>query len=149
MRELIARQNSTFCLYVAKIWRENIERSSTIRLKACLGAFVCMDKADFIGRQALSKLRDKGRSSRMMVLILDAGGNLYGGESVYLNDRVVGRVRSANFGHTIEKDIGLVYLPLDLAKAGTELEVEVMGECITARVAELPLVNPAGAKLMA
>jgi len=32
-------------------------------------------------------------------------------------------------------------LPLELTKAGTELEVEVMGERVPATVADLPLVD--------
>jgi glycine cleavage system aminomethyltransferase T len=36
-----------------------------------------------------------------------------------------------------------------LAKAGTPLDVEVLGERITAQVAELPLVDPKGLKIRA
>jgi len=42
-----------------------------------------------------------------------------------------------------------VYLPLELAKAGTELEVQVMGERVKATVANLPLVDPKGEKIRA
>ena len=78
---------------------------------------------------------------------MDAGGNLYGGESVYANGSVIDRIRSGSYGYTISKDIGLVYLPLELAKAGVELEVQVLGERVKARVAKLPLVDPKGLKL--
>jgi 4-methylaminobutanoate oxidase (formaldehyde-forming) len=118
-------------------------------IDAGLDRLVCMDKGHFIGRQALLQLMDRKPRSRMMGLLLDAGGNLYGGESVYLKGRLVGRIRSGNYGHTVKSDIGLVYLPLKLAIAGSELEVEIMGERIPARVAELPLVDPAGAKMRA
>ena len=36
----------------------------------------------------------------------------------------------------------LVYLPLELARAGVELEGQVMGERVKTRVADLPLVGP-------
>ena len=116
-------------------------------LEAGLGMFVCLDKRDFVGRPALIKIKEQELNSRLMALTMDAGGNLYGGESVRVNGRVIGRIRSGNFGYTIGKDIGLVYLPLDLAKAGTELKVEVLGEDIEARVAEIPLVDPGGEKV--
>ena len=80
---------------------------------------------------------------------MDAGGNLYGGESVRKNGKVVGRIRSGNHGYSIDKDIGLAYLPLEMTTAGTQLEVEVLGENIRAEVAETPLVDPAGEKLRA
>jgi dimethylglycine dehydrogenase len=84
-----------------------------------------------------------------MALTMDAGGNLYGGESVYANGSVIDRIRSGSYGYTIGKDIGLVYLPLELAKAGVELEVQVLGERVKARVAKLPLVDPNGHKIRA
>jgi 4-methylaminobutanoate oxidase (formaldehyde-forming) len=118
-------------------------------LEAGLGMFVCLDKRDFVGRPALIKIKEQALNSRLVALTMDAGGNLYGGESVRVNGRVIGRIRSGNFGYTIGKDIGLVYLPLDLATAGTELAVEVLGEDIEARVAEIPLVDPTGEKLRA
>ena len=118
-------------------------------LEAGLGMFVDLGKQDFIGRKALVEMRANGLKSRLVALTMDAGGNLYGGESVRLDGRVIGRIRSGNYGYSIEKDIGLVYLPPELAGAGTELEVEVLGENIKARVAETPLIDPRGEKLRA
>jgi 4-methylaminobutanoate oxidase (formaldehyde-forming) len=115
-------------------------------LEAGLGAFVCLGKSDFIGKAALEKKQKQGLSSRLVALIMDAGGNLYGGESVFADGKIIGRIRSGNYGYTIGQDIGLVYLPLELAAAATELEVQVMGERITATVADLPLVDPKGLK---
>ena len=109
--------------------------------------FVHLDKADFIGKAALEKIQKGGLKTRLMALIMDAGGNLYGGESAYSDGKVVDRIRSGNYGYTIGRDIGLVYLPLELAVAGTELEVQVMDERVKATVAELPLVDPTGLKI--
>jgi 4-methylaminobutanoate oxidase (formaldehyde-forming) len=118
-------------------------------LEAGLGFCVRLKKTDFIGREALIAIQQKGLRTRMSALTMDAGGNLYGGESVYAGDRLVDRIRSGGYGHTIGKDIGLVYLPVELAKAGTELEVEILGERVKAQVAELPLVDPKGEKIRA
>jgi 4-methylaminobutanoate oxidase (formaldehyde-forming) len=118
-------------------------------LEAGLGFCVRMEKPDFIGKEALLAIKQKGLRARMCALTMDAGGNLYGGESVYAEGRLVGRIRTGGHGHTIGKDIGLVYLPPELAKAGTVLEVEIIGERIMAQVADLPLVDPKGLKLRA
>jgi 4-methylaminobutanoate oxidase (formaldehyde-forming) len=118
-------------------------------LEAGLGMFVDLSKPDFIGQAALEKIQKRGLASRLVALTMDAGGNLYGGESVYRDGKVIDRIRSANYGYTIGRDIGLVYLPLALAKAGTELAVQVMGERVTATVADLPLVDPKGEKIRA
>jgi 4-methylaminobutanoate oxidase (formaldehyde-forming) len=116
-------------------------------LAAGLGMFVDLSKPDFIGKAALEKIQKQGPGTRLIALTMDAGGNLYGGESVYANGQVIDRIRSGNYGYTVGQDIGLVYLSLDLAVPGVELEVQVMGERVKATVAGLPLVDPGGLKL--
>ena len=116
-------------------------------IAAGLGGFVDLSKPDFIGKKALEKIQLQGPGTRLAALTMDAGGNLYGGESVFADGQVIGRIRSGNYGYTIGRDIGLVYLPMELAGAGTGLEVQVMGERVTATVADLPLVDPKGLKL--
>jgi 4-methylaminobutanoate oxidase (formaldehyde-forming) len=116
-------------------------------LKAGLGRFVRMGKPDFIGKAALEKIQKQGLGSTLVALTMDAEGNLYGGESVSAEGKVVDRIRSGGYGYTIGRDIGLVYLPLELANAGRELDVQVMDRRVKARVAELPLVDPKGEKI--
>ena len=118
-------------------------------LEAGLGMFVDLAKSEFIGRQSLLKIKEQGLKSRLVALTMESGGNLYGGESVRADGRVVGRIRTGNYSYTTAQDIGLVYLPPELAVAGTQLTVEILGEGIEARVAETPLVDPAGEKLRA
>jgi 4-methylaminobutanoate oxidase (formaldehyde-forming) len=118
-------------------------------LEAGLGFCVRLEKPDFIGREALRAIKGKGLPTQVCALTLEAGGNLYGGESVYAGSRLVNRIRTGGYGYTVGKDIGIVYLPPELAKAGTALEVEIMGDRVKAQVAELPLVDPKGLKLRA
>ncbi len=111
------------------------------------GLPVDFDKGDFIGRDALLERRRAGIPTRLCALVLDAEHGLYGGESVYHRDRLIERIRSAAFGHTIGRDIGIVYLPKELAAPGTALSVEIFGRKVPARVARPPLVDPSGARL--
>ena len=108
-----------------------------------------MNKQHFIGKSALDKVQQQGVGTRLMALTMDAGGNLYGGESVSVDGKVIDRIRSGNYGHSIGKDIGLVYLPLELADVGRELEVQVMDRSVKAHVAEFPLVDFKGEKIRA
>jgi glycine cleavage system T protein len=117
--------------------------------EARLNFFVDLDKGDFIGREALLKIRNQGLRTRLCAVTMDANNNLYGGESVYVNGRIVGRIRTGNYGYSIGKDIGLVYLSVELARVGTEVEVETLGERISARVTVTPLVDLKGEKLRA
>jgi len=116
-------------------------------LEAGLARFVRMSKPDFIGRRALARIQKQGPGCKVMALTMDAGGNLYGGESVYAGGSAVDRIRSGGYGYSIGKDIGLVYLPLEMVEDNTEFEVQVMGERVKARVVDIPLVDPKGLKL--
>ena len=62
---------------------------------------------------------------------------------------MAGRIRSGSYGYTVGKDIGLVYLPLELEKAGVELGVEMLGKRINGQVAEIPLLYPKRERLRA
>ncbi|MGH7334567.1 MAG: GcvT family protein, partial [Candidatus Rokuibacteriota bacterium] len=121
-------------------------------LEAGLGFCVRLAKGDFIGRQALLRAKETGLSRRLCTLTVAPSTDdvvLYGGEAVYGDGRVVGRLRSAGYGHTVGRHIGLVYLPLGLAIPGTSLEVEVFGERLSATVAPDVLYDPQGTRLRA
>lgn len=114
-----------------------------------MGFCVNLNKGDFIGRDALVKIKEQGIQRTLCAITMDAGCNLYGGESVYEQDRIIDRIRSGAYGYSIEKDIGLLYLPIELATEGCELHVEIFGERLPAQVAMTPLVDPRGERLRA
>lgn len=117
--------------------------------EAGLSFCVKLAKGDFIGRGALLRIKEEGVSQKICTLTLDAGGQIYGGESVYCDGSIAGRIRSANHAYSLGKDVGLVYLPLQFAEPGSEVEVEVLGERIVAVVTPTPLIDPEGEHLRA
>jgi glycine cleavage system aminomethyltransferase T len=72
---------------------------------------------------------------------------IFGGEAVYADGLLAGRVRSGGYGYTIGKNIVLSYLPQELTKIGTPAEVEVFGERIPAQVTADILYDLEGARL--
>jgi glycine cleavage system T protein len=119
--------------------------------EAGLGFCIRMNKGDFIGREALAKLKEKGPTQKLCTLTI--GGEdyltIYGGEAVLQGSAVVGRLRSAGYGYTVRRNIAYSYLPLALAKVGTKLEVEIFGKRVPAEVAEDVLHDPKGDRLRA
>jgi len=116
---------------------------------AGLGFCVDLDKGDFIGRAALLKIKERGLQHKLCTLVLDGEDFLpiYGGEAVYLNGRVVSRVRSGGYGYTVKRNIVYAYLPMELAKVGTRLEVDVFDAVHPAQVAPTVLFDPKGERL--
>jgi 4-methylaminobutanoate oxidase (formaldehyde-forming) len=117
--------------------------------EAGLGFCVRLNKGDFLGRAALAQIMEKGVSQRLCTLTI--GGDeyltIYGGEAVHHNGQVLGRLRSGGYGYTLKKNIGYAYLPMELSKMGTLLEVDVLGERIPSRVERDVLYDPKGERL--
>ncbi len=116
--------------------------------EAGLGFCVDLEKGNFAGRKALIKAK-KNRTQKLCTLVV--GGEeylmLYGGEAIYAGDRCLGRVRSGGYGYTVKKNIALGYLPLDLAKVGTKLQVDIFGKRVPAEVAPTALFDPKGERV--
>ena len=119
--------------------------------EAGLGFCVRLEKGDFIGREALRRITAGGPTRKLCTIVLAAplpeDSDLYGGEAVYADRRVVGRLRSAGWGYTVGQHIGYIYLPAALWRTGTPLEVEAFGVRVAAEVAPDALYDPAGVRL--
>jgi glycine cleavage system aminomethyltransferase T len=72
---------------------------------------------------------------------------IYGGEAIYHEGKVLTRVRSGGYGFTVKKNILLAYLPIDLAKPGTKVDVELIEGMRVAEVTASVLYDPKGEKL--
>ena len=118
-------------------------------LEAGMGFCADMAKGDFIGRDALAKRKEEGLRERLRTVVLESNAlPAYGAESVWHDDKIVSRLRSAGHAHTIDRSIGYCYLPLALAKPGSEVEIELFGERVPAKVS-LPIHDHRGERLKA
>src|SRR5262249_18299792 len=100
---------------------------------AGLGFCVRLQKGDFIGREALVRIKAAGVSRRLSSVTVAPEALLYGGEVVYAGGRVVGRLRSAGWGYTGEASIGLGYPPRELARPGAPPAGQAVGARFPAR----------------
>ena len=132
------------CFYY---WGDDICPGDT-PLEANLGFSVRFDKRDFIGRDALLRQRAAGPERRLVPLVLDGEACvLWGGEAVIAAGRVVSRVRSGGYGHTLGHGVALAYLPVELARPGTAVSVESFGRLVPAEVRTAPLWDPRGERV--
>ena len=96
---------------------------------------------DFIGKDALAKLRDSGPGRRVAGLVL-AGDTVAKTGAPMLYDGVeVGLVSSAIWGPSIEKSIALAMLTTPAWQIGTALTVETEEGAVAADVVELPFFD--------
>jgi 4-methylaminobutanoate oxidase (formaldehyde-forming) len=99
---------------------------------------------------ASGKLPGVAREPSLRLRTLLVGGpeylTVYGGEAVHVAGNVVGRVRSAAYGFTVERNVALALIPAALSE-GTKVRVDVMGELVPAVVAPDSLYDPANLRV--
>jgi 4-methylaminobutanoate oxidase (formaldehyde-forming) len=104
-------------------------------LEAGLGFCVRFDKGAFNGREALLAAKTAGITRRLRTLLVGEKDYvaIYGGEAVYADRSIVGRLRSCGYGFTVGRNIAYSYLPVGLGP-GARVEVEVFGRRVPAEV---------------
>ncbi len=82
---------------------------------AGLGFCVALDKADFIGRSALAKIKETGPAVQLCAFTFETDQPVMVQSSAPIihNGSVVGVTTSAGYGHTLGKTICYGYLPVD------------------------------------
>jgi aminomethyltransferase len=88
-----------------------------------LGWTVKLDKGDFLGREALLRRKEAGFTEKLVSLALQDSYLPATGDAILHDADPAGAVTSAAYGHTLGKPLALGYLPLDLAREGTTVEV--------------------------
>ena len=118
--------------------------------EAGLGFAVKLKKGDFIGKEALERIKAEGVSRKLCCLTLDDPGAVaLGGEPLLDGDQVLGRVTSGGYGYTVRQSIAYGYLPVEYATAGTLVEVQLFGVRYRATVMKEPLFDPKNEKIKA
>ena len=112
-------------------------------LQAGLGWAVAFDKGDFVGRNALLKVKLEGSPSRLVGLEMVDRGVPRHGYPVALEGRVIGEVTSGMYAPTVGRYLALAYVSQAQAALGSEVDVVIRGEARRARVVKTPFYTPA------
>jgi aminomethyltransferase len=113
--------------------------ATTNPFEAGLGWVVNFDDgADFIGREALLRIREAGVQRHLTCLKALERGVMRAGYPILHSGHQVSELSSGGFSPTLGVSIGMAYLPPELAAVGTELEVDVRGRPLAAQVVQRP-----------
>ncbi len=124
----------------------------TLRLESCLPLYgndlstergpiaaglgwCCKEDTGFIGSDAVRAAREHGTSERLAAFAFTGPGIPRAGNPVVGG----GTVTSGTFSPSLERGIGMAYLPRARAAVGTDLQIDVRGRRRAARVADKPL----------
>ncbi len=112
-------------------------------LEAGLQWVVKLEAADFIGRQVLVAMKEAGLARKLVGFNVEGRGIARQGHKVVADGEEVGFVTSGTFSPTLEKALGMAYVPVSMATAGTPLSLNVRGKLIPAVVVDLPFYKRA------
>jgi aminomethyltransferase len=107
-------------------------------LEAGLGWLVKLMKGEFVGRDALFAQKERGISRRLVGFTCTERAIPRHGYGVLFDGQPTDIVRSGTMSPTLGVPIGTTYLPLQGAKEGTKLDVDVRGKKVGAVVKRMP-----------
>lgn len=105
---------------------------------AGLGWIVKMDKGDFVGRDALVKQKERGVTRALAGFEMRGRGIARDGYEVMAGGAAAGWVTSGSPAPSLNKNIGLCYLPADRARAGEKIGILIRGQAVEAEVVPVP-----------
>ncbi|MEM7641030.1 MAG: FAD-dependent oxidoreductase [Pseudomonadota bacterium] len=121
-------------------------------LEAGLGFAVRLQKPDFVGRDAVLRMKESGPPRRMIGLALrEPEPILYHNEPILMGTDVVGHVTTGSYGYTVGSAVALGYVPAEVAGedalASGDFAIEVAGRRVAAEARLGPFHDPDGTRM--
>ncbi len=117
-------------------------------IESGLARFVDLDKADFIGKQALLAEIERGPLKQFVVMTVDCDvAPSHSGDSVYSDDKLIGTISSGGYGHRVKRNIAFAFVQPEFASVGTPLQIGILGQLYPATVCDECLYDPGNEKV--
>jgi glycine cleavage system T protein (aminomethyltransferase) len=112
-------------------------------LEADLGWIVKLDKGEFVGRAALLKQKESGVRRKLIGFEMCARGIGRDGYEVFLHGAPAGWVTSGGPAPTLNKNIGMCYLPTEQSVPETSIQIMIRNQPVDAVTVETPFYKRA------
>ncbi|MGI0106259.1 glycine cleavage system aminomethyltransferase GcvT [Salinimicrobium sp. WS361] len=121
-----------FCLYGNDI------DDTTSPIEAGLGWITKFTK-DFVNSEALKEQKENGPKRKLVGFEIDERGiPRQGYEIVDDSGKVIGNVTSGTMSPSLEKGIGMGYVPVELATPGSKINIQIRKKALPATVVKMP-----------
>jgi len=109
-------------------------------VEAGVERFFNESKGDFVGRDAVLRIRQEGPKIKIVYLEVEPGDNdIVGGEPLLDGDKVIGITTSGGYGHYTGKSLGFAYVDSAYAREGASFTAELMGQPRAVKVISDPV----------
>lgn len=115
-------------------------------LEAGLRWFVKLKKGDFIGREALKKVKKEKIQRKLIPFVMQERGIPRPHYKIFANGKMIGEVRSGTMSPSLGKGIGTGYVKRDFMKSGNEIEIKVRNKKVKAKVIKPPFYKDGSLK---
>lgn len=133
----LAARNTLRLESAMALYGNDIDETTTL-LEANLGWICKLNKGDFTGREALARQKEEGVRRRLVGFEMTERGIARDHQDVLINGERVGQVTSGSPAPYLKKNIGLAYVPIEFAKEGQQIQIDVRGRAVGAQIAPTP-----------
>ena len=114
---------------------------TTNPLEAGLGWITKIDKGSFNGQEAIRKVKQEGVTRKLVAFTVNDKAFPRHGYPIQAGGVEVGAVTSGTFSPTLERGIGMGYVPVAYATPGSAISVMIRNRPVPATVVSLPFVK--------
>jgi aminomethyltransferase len=127
-----------------RLFGNDMDESTTV-VEADLGWIVGWKKADFLGADVLRRQKAEGAPRKLVGFeMIDRGIGRHGYD-VYIDGEKAGVVTSGTQTPFLKKAIGMAYVPTSEAVPDREIEIDIRGRRLKAKIAPMPFYKRAKA----
>lgn len=107
-------------------------------IEAGLGWVVKFKAGDFVGRERLLEIKERGPARKLVGFEMVDRGIPRHGALILLGGEPSGVVTSGTMSPSLGKAIGIGYVPISHAEVGSEIGVDIRGKARAAKVVKTP-----------
>ena len=111
-------------------------------LESGQGWTVKLDKENFIGKDALLKIKEKGVSRKLVGLYIPQGGIPRSKMEVKKDGKKIGYVTSGNYCPSLKKVYAMAILELLYAEKGNKVDIIIRNKEVEAEIVDMPFIPP-------
>ncbi|GAB4375271.1 MAG: glycine cleavage system aminomethyltransferase GcvT [Calditrichia bacterium] len=128
------RLEKKYCLYGNDI------DQTTNPIEAGLGWITKLKKGDFIGREALLKVKEEGPKRKLVGFICEGKMIPRHHYPIEVEGKQIGHVTSGCYSPILEKNIGLGYVAIEFSEIGQKITINARGKELPAEIVQTPFV---------
>jgi aminomethyltransferase len=119
------------------LYGHEINETTTL-LEANLGWICKLNKGEFTGREVLARQKEEGIRRRLVGFEMTERGIARDEQEVLINGESKGYVTSGSPAPFLKKNIGMAYVPVEFSGEGQEIQIDVRGRLVGAKIVKTP-----------